>query len=392
MKKIVFILTTLVLLTGCFLTESRKNLQFENIEKFLKKEGLTTDDLNLGGSVRSIMEYGISANDTFLDVGLILEENPEYRLISADPLVRKIWASSFNNCYSVFFNKNGKAVKENFWYRVDGQVDTRNTSVFSYDSKQNLIEKIDSISYGNESELFKKQNFKYDKNGLIELKSIHMRDKKREKISTFSYKGTNAKIKTVEIDFETGEIIKTTNQILNINGEINKDAATETREFDKFGNLIRVSIRPAIVIEPRFTILFNYDNNNNLIQKVVFDENNEFSSQESNFYDLNGKLKLKIDEWSGSITREYFDSLGQLLKSQKIYYVDSLGSNTEVEYKYDESNNLIYQKNIYKENHKLEVTERKYKLKYDAKGNWIEKRHFEGDSLTFIDRRDLVYY
>ncbi len=392
MKNPAFILATFALLSGCFLTESKQNVKFERIETFVKEEEVNTEDLNLNGSVRSIIKYEITANDSFLDVGLTLEENPKYRQISADPFVKRIWASSFNNCYSVLFNKNGKAIKEISWYKTDGQSDTRNTSIYKYDSTQNLVEKIDSISYGTNNELYKKQSFMYHKGALIQLKSLHTRDKKQEKISTISYKGTDARVKTIEKDAETGEILRTSSSILNINGEINKDAETETREFDALGNLVKVSIKPAIGLEPTVTILFNYDNDNNLIQRVTFDKNNELLSQESNFYDSKGNLILKLDEWSGGLTRDCFNDLGQLLKEQRIYYADSLGNDTKIEYRYDDLNNLIRKKVTYKEDGELKSTEKKYKLRFDKNGNWVEKRCFDGDKLTFIERRDILYY
>jgi len=395
LKKFKIIFATLIIFSSWFCGDIDNNSQNKRIEKFIKDKTLTTDDLNLKGNVRSFIEYGISPTDSFLNEGLILKDNYKYEFLSADTLIKKIWAGSIKNCYSIFFNIDGYALTKKRWFSMQGQSDTQNIYIYTYDDRNKLIKIKEYISHEQDvAEILREQNWKYENDKLVSFCRTGSNIGERNEVFTkLTYKGKEVYLESITKDIGFGKIISKTNQVINTNGEISNPVFEVKKEYDRSGNVTKII--EADTLHPKDILIrkFNYDKHDNLIQEVQLNEDNDLHFYTNYSYDENENLRLKDIGGAEYSEREIYNGNGQIIEYSKMSYRDSIVTNSITKYKYDELNNLVYKKmNYYDSQNYSNIIEDRYQLKYDDNKNWIEKRYYKGDSLTFIERRDILYY
>lgn len=384
MEKLIFVLVTLLLIGANWISNPIKN---EYVERNIKHEEFTLSKWGLKGNIRSITQYTISSKDTFLCEGLILKEHPRYQQFSADPLVKMVWSDSILTGCSHYYSKDGNALKSVWWNDNFGAalVD------FFYDKRQNLVEKNYYIeSEKGPNELSKELKFKYDNNdNLIEFcKST--KEFPIKECSSITYKGNRAFAKIIKKNFKSGKI-EYSNYVWEADGEMRLHDENEQAEYDKHGNLIKL-------IRATYEANYEYDENDNLIEKTIYDKNDRLINKVNISYFKNGKKRLQteksIDNPLEHNSETEFNQHGKVLKDN-FYVGSSMESYSEKEYRYDKySVNMIYRKES-ENDYELKEEEsfiRRYEYKYDEHKNWFEQLEFIGDSLINKTRRDILYY
>lgn len=367
------------------------------VEEYISQEGYERSDLHFQGNVRSFIEYDLLRFDTIDIIKTVLKEIPRYRFISADTLMKSIKAKSITDSNSMMFNEKGKVVKYVRWYAIKGQSDTRHTNVYLYDEHGNLLEKEEFFAHGENEELNEKQNFYYDRNNkLVKHCRVKVNDNdsgKNESCGSLTYRENDILFNIAEVDLEKGDTIKISRMMLNRNGVWTEDDTREVREFDERGNLIKLTEREPFLKIDRYTTLYNYDLNNNLIQESTYDRSGQLISSVSNYYDKEGKLRMMVKNDSDHTKIEHYNPNGQPSQYLDLDYRDTTTRKSSTRFEYDKFGNLIFQEDISKGEANYEYfSVKNYQLTYDESGNWIEQRVFENDSLTSITRREIIYY
>lgn len=237
------------------------------------------------------------------------------------------------------FNILGNIIEEKI-FDENGKINS--ISRIKYDKENNIIEK--TFVGGGNSEIGK---YIYDKNGNnieftyyhnndeISFKQINKFDQKNNLIDHrfYEYNG-NLRDKTLSKYNDNGLVIET--KEYSSNGTYIVFSSKKTKEYDEKGNLI---------------VEKNYDEKGNLefIYKYVYDEKNN--------------------------------------EIEKILSKDnSIEKNTRT---FDKFNNCIKNFEYLNNNLKSNFTNN---YKYDKKGNWIQRIHFNNDIANRIDEKHIEYY
>ena len=325
-----------------------------------------------------------------------MNKSEEYRELTADSLIKIIKAKQINSCHSVLFNKDGNSIKDIYWYRIEGQRDTRNTNYYTYFREGKLKSKEEYIAHGikGKNELFRKSSFNYNQFGRMIsscLKQTDM-DNTTRHCASLTYTPNDILIESTEIQLETGDTIRTYRNIINKNGIImSRNNGIEKRILDKDGRLIKQLILYPYG-EPKYTIIYEHDKDGNIIQKTNFDENDVITSFKNYVYNEDNLImeeEKDIDSWNIN----FFGDNKKLIKSQYYSLFDSVPEFSEITYEYDSLNNLKFRKRIaLPKKHEQEIDIEFYQYIYDYQNNWIEKKRFRNNLLLDIERRQILYY
>lgn len=366
------------------------------IETAMAEKIITRKDLNLNGNVKSFIEYEFMPDDTLSSRKLNISETLEYKHLSADPLLDKIRAQNIITSNSILFKENGQSLTKVWWYRINGQADTRNNIFFKYDNDNRLIKKEEYIVHGAHEigKLWEEQTFTYGKQGKLNYSCSkkYINSKVLNHCVKITYGGREIFVDGEEIELKSGDTTEVFNVVMNTNGVIMRNDKEILRELNKQGELTKtIRVHPisgAEIIQD----LYTNDTQGNLIQETNYDREGLIWSNKNYIYN-DGKLALSTDNDIDSWRREFFDKNGELQKTQDFHKIDSTLSYDETTYKYDTFTNLIARKMIFSDGKTSDkVFNDTYQYMYDENGNWIEMRSFSNDSLSNIKRREILYY
>lgn len=234
-----------------------------------------------------------------------------------------------------------------------------------------------------------------------------MAQQKKTDIQKENLKGQVKSIKEIpyEAEKQDGKIIKT-----NYYNEYN------VFKYDNNGNLIeKILHRDSITLSDKY--IHQYDSKNNLTETIIIDNDGEKSKIIYKYNDKNYLIEEKLysldDDFSAYDYYKYDENgnkieeisyINNKLSSKLVYsynkenliesichYSRNGEKDMKTSYKYNDRNNLIKEYTyIFSINDDLEHT---YHYKnYDEKGNWIERyKHFGNNSYS-ITERIIEYY
>jgi len=391
----IYLLITLTI-SSCNQTESSITRKYDRIEKNIAELSKNRKDLNLNGNVRSIIEYEIEPEDfAFTEIQDLGDIDIKY--ISADTLISRIRATNIHKSHSYLFDKNGNPIKSVLWYRIAGQADSRQTSTYKFNNKNQLVRKEEyrDRAYSGKSELVHEVSFQYNKLGkpIHGLSIRHVDNKTFKRDINYTYKELGIYIVGSEVELKKGDTINIFNSIIYHNGTSSSaDDKRRKYEFNEDGDVSKSIYVDPFSGERRILHIYSYDSESNLIQDTHYDEYEEMSWTKYYTYKEGNLIATTNHEYDGW-NSEYFNENGELLKTQRFSKSDSMLEYHETYYTYDHLDNLISRKISYSDGISAErVTNYWKEYIYDDNNNWTECKNYENDSLVRIERREILYY
>lgn len=370
----------------------KKNLDVITI--YLEKESLNKSAFNLNGNVKAIIEYEPILNSKNINTEKFQIENYIYNQLEINNLFKIDRETYYKSIDSYLFNQSGKVVQSNIFaifernrvedvYEYKYDTDNKLTAITTADF-YNRIKKRKTYIYNNKNELVELRTFDKYSNDSSKTNLFYNHDKMIILDSAFTKNHFN-KVDTFE--YKSGEVLE-------------KEASMDRREdktYDNFGNLISYKILAFRDFEAMDTLVyhytkFDYNENNQKIRKINYNDEFQIFDIETFLYDRNGELiqntyfsknksntKLYKDNKIpiGSFSNGYDKDYGLTFNTS---FYDKFGNNTSSKYI-----NLSKKKDLYEENHQTLI-------EYDSIGNWIEKSYMKNDSLKDKRIREIIYY
>ncbi len=186
--------------------------------------------------------------------------------------------------------------------------------------------------------------------------------------------------------------------------------------YDQNGNFYKIIYDSE---NEKSEVVFEYDQQQNLIGRSVYienilkekavweyDKNRNKTKRDLYRYSSNGDFDIKLTlqyeyDRKGRIIANYrfeddtisYKSLFEYKKKGKekiaFIYLNGRDFSNKETIIYNNKNNIIAEKNYRNGKIKYQIT---YNYKYDAKGNWIERKRFYNERLAGLIKRVIAYY
>ena len=268
---------------------------------------------------------------------------------------------------------------------------------FTYDSliisKMSQIKNIDSIEF-----ILKSKNWtyhrceitKFDKKGNILETSFNYESNVGSWKMIYNYDKKGRLETRQDIDWKNDYFYDNKNNInmfISTNNDRKLDKDTTFCEYDKNGNLIKISYGHNKENNPPPDFIFEYNENKKLIKQTQTDWSTMFLYVNNNLTEENYYYKNQIRQ----SFKYYYNDSGKVINKEHSYNGDSIGN---TKYKYDSNNNLIYEI-TYSDS---TITFMKF-ITYDLKGNKskeikcsLEKANgFIGPDWYEIEKKEYYY-
>lgn len=355
------------------------------IEEFLNETILDRKDFRLQGNVHSTLEYEFLSGEISNEITNIKGE--KYHFISVDSVIEKLRNIELKASYSCLFNEFGQLTKD-IRYIIHNKNFLENIEEYEFDNHQKLLE-WNKINIDND--LAVRKTFVYDdKNRLVEFIENYFFDEYTTKIE-ISYKNDTVIMKDMSnMEGDSPYFLKTEYDKY---GDIVENNPREDKEYDKNGNLIKMTYEGLRGFTSPFSITYDYDYKGNKIEKTEYDSINSIVCVERYFYNKKNELiqSIKVDTSATEIKR--YDEYQHVHE----YTLTSLKDNNRSFYSFwvnhDKYGNVIKRVNLHRDSNGIMIEEViKTELEYDEVGNWIIKRVLENDSLTTLFEREIRYF
>ena len=372
------------------MNESQNQKKPNRVEQLTANEITNWEDLNLKGNVKSLLEYEIPTSEIDCLYETSILEYLGFQNLSLDSSINTVNGKSILGSDAFLFNQNGDAYEQNSFYNNSAQTRMQKQyNTFDRDGKLLEVIEYEISPYDHEKELKRNLVLNYNHQGKVVggcvLKYYY---KETRNCFDFIYSGTNITTTNVEVDLETGDTVHTSSYLIDKNGAYLGVDPNEINTFDKKGNLLKnVSWHPHLKVHTS-TTLYNYDNNDNMIQKTFYDRDHVVVANESFTYDEDGNLIMKIDYDESSISTETFLPNGKILQNQYFNFYDTIVQFGSEKYFYDDFRNLTKQELMSDE----KTITYHYKYNFDHQNNWIQRERYLNDSLTWLERRKINYF
>jgi hypothetical protein len=262
-----------------------------------------------------------------------------------------------------------------------------------FDLKGNAIEE---NYYNSDDNLERKKSNKFDEKGnMIEEKWHYPNDSKDtlvyndESLSEGSWQSRERRLndnyKVISKYNNNNNLVE--REMYNFYGVLN---SKETYKYNEIGKLIEIDVITGVdSILTKET--YKYDIKGNLIERDGITDNNLHHTKEINKYDNKGNLVE--NDWissDGSLVFKWifkYDNKKKLIERKNIYDKEILLRQT---YKYDNNGNEI-EKNLYDPRNNRHTMET-FKYEFDKMGNWIKRIDFKNDTPKFLIEREIKYF
>lgn len=357
-------------------------------------------NLNLNGQVKYLSEITDNKkNDNNEEIEFFFDKNGKPTKITELSLGLDVMARELRNENTVFTFDDGKLISE--LNQIDGGLDGY---TYKFDSKDNLIQK----RYYVKNRVVSEELYEYDelerKTKFIEYVFGYFRD--------YSEEMPTIKSDFIQ-DFKTYEYDKLGNLITE-NTHTNKGEIYEKDiyTYDENGNKIEEgSCKPYVdrnskenKCHYRPIYGWNYNDKNQMVKSFQLADFSPHNTDTYYNYDRKGRkieskgFYIDKDTVLGYHFRYDYDNFGNKIKDEEVFgRYRRLGFErykTE-RFEYDKFENLTIKEFIKEDGERIKVI--KYKYIYDDKGNWIERKKFEGKTsteleLSEIKTREIEYY
>jgi len=211
-----------------------------------------------------------------------------------------------------------------------------------------------------------------DKNNLIQYDEFNISTKKiLTSNHLLNYKDNNATL----IEIYNNQNIKTgvTQQILNSKNQIDSSFhysntngifRIQVNHYDSNGNL-RSHIDSSLLFKRTLLWKYEYNDKNEMIRQIAYDENGNLKNTRTYKYDSAGK----------EIESDLLTANGKYSFSKSLYNENG-----------DLTDNIWYDKNGSTTNH------RKFQYEYDKHKNWITKKRLKDSEVNYIWERKIEYF
>ncbi|WP_034060236.1 hypothetical protein [Lacinutrix jangbogonensis] len=309
--------------------------------------------------------------------GDIFRNISRYRIMNIKNLYRRNKVSYIN--YQMFFNEKKLKEKE-IWYNYPDEIERG--IYYSYDKNENLIEKKEVFF----DDVFYLQKKYYSKSNRVIASSRYFSDTPNEFIHWYYFRNKDGKLIKIKSINDEGKI-STNNYELNQKGEVvrefgirqpnwrfpqnksnsfNKEITKVEYIYNKNGNRILQLNYNTTSNRIYSKHVSKFDNQNNLIEKVIFVKQKDTTKQ-----------KLRRYKYNNDNYRVYEEDID----------LDGFIS-TSIMTSYNNEDCII--KTIHFENDTTSIFDFKYK--FDRKGNWTKITKIVNGEPLYIWTRKIKYY